>query len=140
MGLASPPVPVEHFGIGVPDVQAAKEYYDKLMPMLGFKPCFDNGYCPDDWQGAQIFLYESGEAAYSRRQPGLDHIAFLVPTRADVRRVHGWVIDRGDRVLVSPKPFPEFGEHCFATYFLDPHGFKLEVVCHTPTVGGESDA
>jgi hypothetical protein len=28
-----------------------------------------------------------------------------------------------------PREFPEYGEH-YATYFLDPHGFMLEVVCH----------
>ena len=30
-----------------------------------------------------------------------------------------------------PRVFPQFGEHYYATYFLDPHGFKLEVVCPT---------
>jgi hypothetical protein len=30
------------------------------------------------------------------------------------------------------REFPQYGEHCFATYWLDPHGFKLEAVCHTP--------
>ena len=32
----------------------------------------------------------------------------------------------------EPGEFPQYGEHCFATYWLDPHGFKLEAVCHTP--------
>ena len=27
---------------------------------------------------------------------------------------------------------PQYGPHCFATYWLDPHGIKLEAVCHTP--------
>jgi hypothetical protein len=57
-------------------------------------------------------------------------MAFLVPTRADVHRVHEWVSNRGDEVLHAPRPFPEYGQHCYATFFLDPHGFMLEVVCH----------
>jgi catechol 2,3-dioxygenase-like lactoylglutathione lyase family enzyme len=29
-------VPVDHVGLGVPDVDAAKAYYDELMPPVGF--------------------------------------------------------------------------------------------------------
>jgi catechol 2,3-dioxygenase-like lactoylglutathione lyase family enzyme len=125
-------VPIDHFGLGVPDVEAAKSYYDELMPMLGFQSCFGNGYCPTDWQGAQLFLYEAtaGET-YSRYRTGLQHIAFRVSTRAEVGAIHEWVRRRGDEVLHSPRVFPQFGEHYYATYFLDPHGFKLEVVCPT---------
>ena len=126
-------MPIEHLGLGVPDVAAAKAYYDELMPLVGYQPCFDTGYCPDDWQGAQIFLYPTREeGAYSRHRIGLQHLAFLVPTRADVRRVHDWVRSRGDRVARAPDLLPQYGEHCYATYFLDPHGFMLEAVCHSP--------
>jgi catechol 2,3-dioxygenase-like lactoylglutathione lyase family enzyme len=125
-------MPIDHFGLGVPDVEAAKVYYDELMPLVGYESCFGNGYCPGDWQGAQLFLYPTLESGtYSRDRIGLQHIAFLVQTRADVDRVHEWVRNRGDEVLHAPRPFPEYGEHCYATFFLDPHGFKLEVVCHT---------
>jgi len=123
-------VPIDHFGLGVPDVGAAKVYYDELMPMLGFQACFGNGYCPTDWRGAQLFLYPVADAeAYSRDRAGLQHIAFLVSTRAEVDVVHEWVRNRNDEVLHRPRVFPQFGEHYYATYFLDPHGFKIEVVC-----------
>jgi catechol 2,3-dioxygenase-like lactoylglutathione lyase family enzyme len=126
-------MPIEHLGLGVPDVEAAKAYYDAFMPMVGYQPCFGTGYCPDDWQGAQLFLYPTREAGrYSRHRIGLQHLAFLVPTRAAVERVHEWVRERGGDVLHPPRPFPEYGQHCYATFFLDPHGFMLEVVCHQP--------
>ena len=124
-------MPLEHLGLGVPDVDAARVYYDELMPMVGYQPCFGNGYCPEDWQGAQLFLYPASEVeSYSRHGVGLQHIAFLVGTRAEVDQVHAWVESRGDDVLHAPRAFPEYGPDCYATYFLDPHGFKLEVVCH----------
>ena len=126
-------MPIEHFGLGVPDLATAKAYYDELMPLVGYQPCFDTGYCPSDWQGAQLYLYPTREeGTYSRHRIGLQHIAFLVPTRADVHRIHDWVRSRGDRVVRAPKLFPQYGEHCYATYFLDPHGFMLEAVCHKP--------
>ena len=125
-------MPIDHFGLGVPDVGAAKAYYDELMPKLGFQSCFGNGYCPIDWTGAQLFLYEArGDEAYSRHRPGLQHIAFSVASRADVDAIHDWVRGRNDEVLHAPRVFPQFGEDYYAVYFLDPHGFKLEVVCPT---------
>ena len=125
-------MPIDHFGIGVPDVDAAKAYYDELMPLVGYQSCFGNGYCPDDWQGSQLFLYPTSEdGSYSRHQVGLQHIAFLVKSRAEVNRVHEWIVARGDEVLHTPREFPEYGPHCYATYFLDPHGFKIEVLCHS---------
>ena len=42
-----------------------------------------------------------------------------------------------------PRTFPEYGEHAYATYFLDPHGIMLEVACHAPDdarAGPEADS
>jgi hypothetical protein len=50
-----------------------------------------------------------------------------------VDEVADWARARGDRILHEPRPFPEYGPDCYATYFLDPHGFKMEVVCHAKT-------
>ena len=129
-------MPLEHMGLGVPDVDAARAYYDEFMPMVGFEPCFGNGYCPVGFEGAQIFLYEAPATdGYSRHGVGLQHLAFLVPTRAEVHRAHDWARDRGDKVVRAPKAFPQYGPHTFATFFLDPHGFMIEVVCHEPEDG-----
>jgi len=129
---------IDHIGIGVPDLAATKEYYDDLMSVLGLRQWFDTGaagplnYGPDGAHGSQLFFYEADPGAYSRSETGLHHLAFLVAGRSIVREAHRWAIARGARVLDEPQEFPQYGEHCFATYWLDPHGFKLEAVCHTP--------
>lgn len=126
-------MPIEHFGIGVPDVGEAKAYYDELLPLFGYMPFFRTGYVPTDWNGAQLFLYPALEAGdYSRHRVGLQHIAFMVNSPADVRRVHEWAVDRGHEILHEPKLFPEYGEHHLATFFLDKYGFMIEAVCFTP--------
>ncbi len=122
-------MPIEHLGVNVPDVAEAKRYYDEFMPLVGYMPQFGTGYVPNDWNGAQLFLYPALEGgAHSRLASGLSHISFLVDTRDRVHRVHEWVVARGDEVLHAPRAFPEYGETFYATYFLDPHGFNLEVV------------
>ena len=133
---------IDHIGIGVPDLVETKEYYDGLMSVLGLREWFATGpggplnYGPDGALGSQLFFYEATEpGTYSRTGTGLHHLAFLVEGRAVVREAHRWASERGDTILDEPAEFPQYGEHCFATYWLDPHGFKLEAVCHTPEEG-----
>jgi catechol 2,3-dioxygenase-like lactoylglutathione lyase family enzyme len=130
---------IDHIGIGVPDLAAAKEYYDELMGVLGLCEWFPTGpegplnYGPDGALGSQLFFYKVDDAGdYARGRVGFHHLAFLVASREVVREAHRWASARGAVVLDEPQEFPQYGEHCFATYWLDPHGFKLEAVCHTP--------
>lgn len=130
---------IDHIGIGVPDLVATKRYYDDLMSVLGLREWFATGpegplnYGPDGARGSQLFFYEADEAGtYSRRTTGLHHLAFLVASRSVVREAHEWARARDAVILDEPGEFPQYGEHCYATYWLDPHGFKLEAVCHTP--------
>jgi catechol 2,3-dioxygenase-like lactoylglutathione lyase family enzyme len=130
---------IDHIGIGVPDLVAAKEYYDGLMSVLGLREWFETSpggsfnYGPDGGKGTQLFFYQAEESGdYSRGQAGLHHIAFLVASREVVREAHRWACARDATVLDEPREFPQYGPHCFATYWLDPHGIKLEAVCHSP--------
>jgi catechol 2,3-dioxygenase-like lactoylglutathione lyase family enzyme len=123
----------------VPDLAKTKNYYDGLMFVLGLREWFATGpegplnYGPDGALGSQLFFYLADEpGSYSRRGTGFHHLAFLVESRAIVREAHRWASERGDTILDEPAEFPQYGEHCYATYWLDPHGFKLEAVCHTP--------
>jgi len=130
---------IDHIGIGVPDLDAAKDYYDQLMSVLGLREWFPRepggplNYGPDGARGSQVFFYQADEpGAYSRGRAGLHHVGFLVESRAIVREAHEWARARKAVILDEPQEFPQYGEHCYATYWLDPHGFKLEAVCHTP--------
>jgi catechol 2,3-dioxygenase-like lactoylglutathione lyase family enzyme len=128
---------IDHIGIGVPDLVEAQRYYDELMPILGLTQWFPTAsdefnYGPDGAAGSQIFFYQALEPdQHSSRGTGLQHLAFMVSTRAIVREAHDWATSKDAVIVHAPREFPEYGEH-FATYFLDPHGFMLEVVCHGP--------
>ncbi|MES1248758.1 MAG: VOC family protein [Actinomycetota bacterium] len=129
---------VDHVGIGVPDLAATKAYYDELTAILGLKQWFAGSvnYGPDGALGTQLFFYEAGAPGdYERSRSGFHHLAFLVESRDGVRAAHAWASGRGDTILDEPQPFPQYGPDCFATYWLDPHGFKLEAVCHSPDAG-----
>lgn len=130
-----------HLGINVPDLAAARAYYGELMPLVGFEPFLDAedqfAHRPAGGKpGTYLFFYEAegagpGLEPYDRRRTtGLQHLAFMVPTRSAVHAVHGWARARGDMVLHEPQVFPEYPPPYFATFWLDPVGLMLEAVCH----------
>ena len=55
----------------------------------------------------------------------------MVESRDIVREAYAWALAQAAEILDAPAEFPRYGQH-YATYWLDPHGFKLEVVCHGP--------
>ena len=86
---------IDHIGIGVPDLDAAKKYYDDLMSVLGLRQWFERApgdplnYGPDGARGSQLFFYQAEEpGTYSRRETGLHHLAFLVASGAIVRQAY----------------------------------------------------
>jgi catechol 2,3-dioxygenase-like lactoylglutathione lyase family enzyme len=90
---------IDHIGVGVPDLAAAKRYYDELMPIVGLRAWFPTtqagefNYGPDGAAGPQIFFYQALEPGpHSRHGTGLQHLSFMVPDRAIVREAHDWAV------------------------------------------------
>jgi catechol 2,3-dioxygenase-like lactoylglutathione lyase family enzyme len=129
-------MPLGHLGVNVGDLARAKDYYDGLMPIVSYEPFFatatEFAYQPVGGKpGTRIFFYLALEPAeYSRHRPGLQHLAFMVKSRAAVGRAHKWAKEHGSEILHDPKEFPEYHEGYYATFWTDPEGFMIEVVCH----------
>ena len=58
---------------------------------------------------------------------GFHHVAFHVERREDVDAAHAAAVAAGATVLHEPRLFPQYREDYYATFFLDPDGFRLEV-------------
>ena len=127
---------ISHLGLNVADLDAARQYYDQLMPLLGYQSFFSaadqHAYMPADGRrGAYLFLYPATvPGGYSRHATGLQHLAFALRSRADVRAVHTWAVGQESEVLHEPREFTEYPPPYFATFWLDPFGLMLEAVCH----------
>ena len=125
-----------HLGINVPDLARADAYYDALLPLLGFEPFFK----ADDqlaWRpaggkpGTYLFVYPArAGTAYDRDATGLQHLAFIVPTRSAVHAAHEAAVALGSTVVHEPKAWPEYPPPYHASFWLDPFGIMLEAVCH----------
>jgi catechol 2,3-dioxygenase-like lactoylglutathione lyase family enzyme len=125
-----------HLGLNVPDLAAARAYYDALMPTLDYEPFFmaddEFSYKPADGKpGTFLFFYEAKTpAAYSSETTGLQHLAFRVKTRTAVRDVRDLAVELGSVIEIEPREFPEYPPPYYACFWRDPHGFRLESVCH----------
>jgi glyoxylase I family protein len=67
------------------------------------------------------------EQPYELYAPGLHHLALAVERREDVDAAHEAAAAAGARVLHAPRLFPEYHRDYYATFFLDPDGFRIEV-------------
>ena len=125
-----------HLGINVPDLAVARSYYSVILPLLDFELFADDddqiAYMPAGGKrGTYLFLYpSSGTSAYSRDNVGLQHLAFMVPTRQRVRDVHQAALDAGSREVHAPQNWPQYPPPYYAGFWLDPFGIMLEAVCH----------
>ena len=126
-----------HIGINGPDLEMARAYYSDLMPRVGFESFVSDddqfAFMPANGKrGTFLFFYPTESAQpYSRHSTtGLQHLAFMVPTRTDVEALHRWAHDRGSEVVEEPREFPEYPPPYYACFWLDPFGLMLEAVCH----------
>lgn len=125
-----------HLGINVPDLAAAKRYYDQLMPMFEFDEFFSRldefAYLPAQGKrGTYLFFYPSGrDGEFSRHQTGLQHLAFMVKTRAEVDAAYDVAGRLGSESVHPPREFPEYPPPYYAAFWLDPFGIMIEAVCH----------
>lgn len=125
-----------HLGVNVPDLAAARRYYDALMPLVGFEPFLvaddEFAYRPAAGKpGTYLFFYPALEAGdYSSQRTGLQHLAFMVRRRSLVERIHQHVRESGGVIDLPPQHFPQYGGHYYATFWYDPFGIRLEAVCH----------
>jgi catechol 2,3-dioxygenase-like lactoylglutathione lyase family enzyme len=125
-----------HLGLNVPDLDGARAYYGELLPALGYAPFVDAddqfAYLPAGGKrGTFLFFYPAADdEPYSRHRSGLQHLAFMVPTRQAVHDAHALAGRLGSEELHAPQEWPQYPPPYFAAFWLDPFGFMIEAVCH----------
>ncbi|WAC73471.1 VOC family protein [Roseateles sp. SL47] len=126
-----------HVFLGVTNFNEAKAFYDPLMALIGARPRFSDHSRP--WAGWEsspgvrpLFIIGSpinGEPATAGNGT---MVAFQVQSRDQVDAAHALALSGGGRDEGAPGLRPEYHAHYYATYFRDPDGNKICVVCHAP--------
>ena len=122
---------IDHIGIAVSDLERSIAFYTKALAPLGytlimkfdgFAAGFGVGGKPDFWIGKG----ESKQAV---------HVAFRSQGRAVVREFYAAAMEAGGKDNGGPGVRPQYHEHYYGAFVLDPDGHNIEAVCHEPFLG-----
>ena len=67
------------------------------------------------------------EQPFELYAPGFHHLAIAVERTADVELAYEAAVAAGAEILHAPRLWPSYHPDYYATFFLDPDGFRLEV-------------
>jgi len=123
-----------HIGINVSDLEVSYSYYEALMPYLRYEQflAHDDQFAirpSDNKVGTYIFFYPA-EDIYHPTFAGLQHLAFIVPTRAEVEQASRAAHQLGSEIVHAPQEWPDYPPPYYASFWRDPDGIMLEAVCH----------
>jgi len=124
---------VDHVFVAVRDLGRSRGFYDRAMPVLGFRK--GEGLIGGD---PHLFYYNrqlvyslrparEGTPGHDPYAPGLHHLCFRVVDEAAVARAAKELREAGVEVT-EPRYYPEYAPDYYATFFEDPDGVRLEVM------------
>jgi catechol 2,3-dioxygenase-like lactoylglutathione lyase family enzyme len=116
---------LRHLALNVADPQASKRFYSDLFGMkVVWEPDPDNVYLSSG--SDNLALHRAGPVA-----PGaLDHLGFIVDSKAEVDRLAAAFREKGVRLAAEPRDHRD-GSRSF--YCLDPDGLRIQVL-YEPTL------
>jgi catechol 2,3-dioxygenase-like lactoylglutathione lyase family enzyme len=126
-----------HLDLVCRDLDRSLAFYAAVLGPLGLEP----PVAVEGERGEQIHYLrfpERGSGSLGLRQaleeqrfelyaPGLHHVSFAVESRADVDAAHANAVAAGAEVLHAPRAWPQYHPEYYATFFLDPDGFRIEI-------------
>jgi catechol 2,3-dioxygenase-like lactoylglutathione lyase family enzyme len=129
---------LDHVSIGVPDIDAARPFYDAIMSALGASKVYDRpqalGYgerCSQtDTTSTCLAVYlDPSDISTNKR-----HWCFKAQTRAQVDVFFAAGVAGGGRSDGEPGLRPHYHDTYYAAFLFDPAGNRVEAVCHAAPV------
>jgi catechol 2,3-dioxygenase-like lactoylglutathione lyase family enzyme len=124
-------VALDHIGIGVRDLKAARRFYLAALGAIGMKINMDVGSAFGIGSRTQKIFWLGRD----RRASGGGHFAFRVDHPQEVDAFHAAALAAGGQDNGKPGPRPDYGPHYYAAFVLDPERNNIEVVCYARSGG-----
>lgn len=123
---------LHHLSFGVLDLDRSAAFYDAVLAPLGYVRVFDDdeavgyGY---EGGGDKLCLKLVPEVSI----PGEGfHLALAASSRDQVSAFHAAALLHGGRCNGAPGLRPDYGDHYFAAFVIDPEGYRIEAVINKP--------
>lgn len=125
---------LDHVGLPVADIAAARTFYDKALAPLGIAVMMEVTEQMTGGHGAHLG-YGRGEVPFfwiGSGKPAASgvHVAFSAPDRATVDAFHAAALAAGGRDNGAPGLRPEYHPNYYGAFIIDPDGNNIEAVCH----------
>jgi catechol 2,3-dioxygenase-like lactoylglutathione lyase family enzyme len=123
---------LHHLSLGVRDLELSAKFYDAALGALGYRRVFEDdtaiGYgLVDDEDLLCLKLRDDA------RPPGAGfHLAFSAPSKAAVHDFHTAGLQSGGQDNGGPGFRPDYGEHYYAAFLVDPDGHRIEATINVP--------
>jgi len=124
---------LHHLSFGVIDLRRSAVFYDATLSALGYvrvwadKTAVGYGH-PGGGDKLAIKLRATGVVVPG---PGF-HVAFAAPSREAVSRFYEEALRHGGKDNGGPGLRPDYSEHYYAAFVVDPDGYRIEAVINEP--------
>ncbi|OBP14851.1 glyoxalase [Rheinheimera sp. SA_1] len=136
---------LHHISFGVTDMHRSVRFYDAVLTSLGYQRVwtdFDEG----DPDAAVGYGHAGGGDKFALKlRAGQQviagagfHLAFAAPNRAAVDAFYAAALANGGLDNGPAGLRPDYGDHYYAAFVLDPDGYRIEAVLNQPDDGTQS--
>jgi catechol 2,3-dioxygenase-like lactoylglutathione lyase family enzyme len=133
---------LDHIYLTVSNMKRSEHFYDRVMQLLGFRKG-DKAIAGDPHahyfnRFLQVTIRPArSSSSHDAYAPGLHHICLQLASPADVDAA-AVALQELDIRATDPRRYPEYNPDYYATFFEDPDGIRLELVCRTPYRDGRT--
>jgi catechol 2,3-dioxygenase-like lactoylglutathione lyase family enzyme len=124
---------LHHLSFAVIDLALSAAFYDAALSPLGYVRVWADstavGYGLPG--GGDKFAIKLSPDPVAAPGPGF-HLAFAAPSRESVARFHAAALQHGGQNNGVPELCPEYGEHYYAAFVIDPDGYRIEAAINAP--------
>lgn len=120
---------LHHLSFAVADLARSAAFYDASLAPLGYVRVWA------DSTAVGYGLPGGGDKFAIKLRPGHDaapgdgfHLAFAATSREAVGRFYEAALQHGGQDNGKPELCPEYGEHYYAAFVIDPDGYRIEAV------------
>lgn len=126
---------LHHISLGVSEIERAADFYDAVLPALGYARVWSDLRPGQDDQAVGYGLQGGGDKLALKQVPKSSivampgfHVAFDAPSRDAVRAFHAAALAAGGTDNGPPGLREHFGPNYYAAFVIDPEGHHLEAV------------
>ena len=128
---------LHHLSLPVTDIARSDAFYMAALSALGFVRvwAFQHAVGYGAPGGGDKFAIKLSRSKIVPPDTGF-HVAFAATSRESVARFYVEALRLGGKDNGPPGLRPDYGEHYFAAFVIDPDGYQVEAVINAPIQAG----